>query len=57
MVATVGLSACASTRYVTTWKSPDAHPIDTEPGATVVGVVAQQDVRATNRDVTFESGA
>ena len=49
MACTITMSACASTQFVTTWKSPDAHPIDTGPGAKVVAVVVQDDEAGRRR--------
>ena len=49
IVAAIGVSGCASINYQTTWTAPEAHPIDTAPGATVVAVVVQQDEAGRRR--------
>lgn len=43
VVMAAALSACASTRFVSTWKAPDAQPIGSLDGRTVVAMVVAKD--------------
>jgi len=47
------LAACASTQWVSTWKTPDAGPIERRPGSKIVALVMQpdEDNRRTSENV------
>ena len=49
--AAIASSGCTASRprFTTTWTAPEAHPIDTAPGATVVAVVVQEDEAGRRR--------
>ena len=49
LACTIAMSACASTRFATTWKARGVRPISAEPGMKVVAVVVQDDEAGRRR--------
>ncbi|HEY1911036.1 MAG TPA: hypothetical protein VGG73_08940 [Vicinamibacterales bacterium] len=44
--AAIGLSACATTTFTSSWRAPDAQPVGSLKGQKVVAIVATKDVAA-----------
>ncbi len=42
--AAIGVSACATTTYTSSWRAPDAQPITSLKGQKVVGIVVTKDI-------------
>jgi len=57
LVATFGFAASTSAQWVDTWKSPDAQPIEPQPGRKLVALVIQpdEDNRRTSENVLADA--
>ena len=53
LAGVLALAASVSPRWVSTWKSPDAQPIERRPGSKIVALVMQpdEDDRRTSENV------